>query len=418
VRILYASERPPYPFFLGGAVRCAHMLLHGMARGLATHCMAVGSADYGVTPWSWPRLEEYAVLGIRGKAPSPLAPAQRPTAGAGAPAGCEGEMWCIPNPPLAPLAGEGNDALDCGYPVRVLPDFPARLAACIDDYRPDLVWAQLEGAREILAIARAKGVKGLYFVHDAEFDAAELRAIVDLGCALVASSHFLAGKAYAATGLRPRVVHPPMELFFDTRGDTEGYVTLINAHKVKGLDTFLEVARRLPQVKFLLQESWKLKDDALAALQTRLAELPNVSFRHRVSDMREVYRASRLLLAPSVWEEGFGMVAVEAQSCGIPVIASARGGLPESVGDGGLLIKDYRHVDAWVAAVKSVLDSPARYADLSGRALAHARSADFSPPELARRFLAACEAPAPGVGKVDRGMRTIRRLTVRCCRKD
>jgi glycosyltransferase involved in cell wall biosynthesis len=44
------------------------------------------------------------------------------------------------------------------------------------------------------------------------------------------------------------------------------------------------------------------------------------------------------------------MVAVEAQSCGIPIIASARGGLPEAVGDGGLLIEDYRNVEAWVAA--------------------------------------------------------------------
>ncbi len=288
-------------------------------------------------------------------------------------------------------------------------DFFSTLCQVIDAYKPDLVWAQLEGALEVLQIARSKGVKGLYFVHDAEFDPVELRAVVDLGCTLVASSHFLASKALAATGQRAYVVHPPMNLFFDTRGDPEGFVTLINAHKVKGLDTFLEVARRLPKVRFLLQESWKLKDDALAALQDRLAGLPNVSFRHRVSDMREVYRQTGLLLAPSVWEEGFGMVAVEAQSCGIPVIASARGGLPESVGDGGLLIQDYRNVDAWVAAVQSVLESPDLYAALSAKALAHSRSPDFSPPELARRFLAACQAAAPGSGGLARGLRAMRR---------
>jgi glycosyltransferase involved in cell wall biosynthesis len=267
----------------------------------------------------------------------------------------------------------------------------------------------LEGALEILRIARRKGVKGLYFVHDAEFDTAELRTVVDLGCTLVASSHFLAGKALAATGQRAHVVYPPMNLFFDTQGDAKGFVTLINAHKVKGLDTFLEVARRLPQVRFLLQESWKLNDEALAVLRGRLADLPNVTFQHRVSDMRQVYRQTRLLLAPSIWEEGFGMVSVEAQSCGIPVIASVRGGLPESVSDGGLLIKDYRNVDAWVAALRSVLESPDRYAGLSAKALAHARSADFSPPELARRFLAACQAPTPGTGGLARGLRAMRR---------
>lgn len=384
MRILYASERPPYPFFLGGAVRCAHMLLHGLAQDLATPCLAIGSSDYSVTPWSYPAPEDYEALEIRGTCPSPLAP--------------------------LPLAGEGNDVLDCGYPVQVLPDFFNTVGTVIDTYQPDLVWAQMEGARQILEIARGKGVKGLYFVHDAEFDPSELRAVVDLGCTLVASSHFLAGKALAATGQRAHVVHPPMNLFFDTQGDAQGFVTLINAHKVKGLDTFLEVARRLPQVRFLLQESWKLNDDALAVLQGRLTELPNVRFQHRVSDMRQVYRQTRLLLAPSIWEEGFGMVAIEAQSCGIPVIASTRGGLPESVGDGGLLIKDYRNVQAWVEAVEKMLEDQRQYEELSEKALWHARSPQFSPPELAKSFLAACAAPHAGTGLLASGYRRFRRF--------
>lgn len=383
MRILYASERPPYPFFLGGAVRCAHQLLLELSRGLGQTCMAVGGADYAVTPWTYPAPEEYESLGIREKSPSPLAP--------------------------LPLAGEGYSTLDCGYPVGVLPDFPSSLQDLIDEFRPELVWAQLEGALEVLEIARRKGVKGLYFVHDAEFAPKELRAIVDLGCTLVASSHFLAGKALAATGQRPHVVHPPMNLFFDTKGDPQGFVTLINAHKVKGLETFLEVAQHLPHVDFLLQESWRLKDDTLTALHERLTALPNVRFQERVSDMRQVYRQTRLLLVPSIWEEGFGMVAVEAQSCGIPVIASVRGGLPESVGKGGLMIKDYHNPEAWVSAVQSVLDNPSRYAELSDRALAHARSPAFSTPELTRRFLAACEAPSPATGALGRSLRAIRR---------
>lgn len=381
MRILYASARPPYPFFLGGAVRCAHQLLFELAQGLGQTCMAVGGADYQVTPWAYPTPEAQAVLGVRQRASGDLAATAHPV-------------------------------LDCGYEVRLLADFLPALPQFIDTFRPDLVWAQLEGARESLAIARDKGVKGLYFVHDAEFDAAELRAVVDLGCTLVASSRFLAGKAYAATGQRAHVVHPPMHLFFDTRGDPHGHVTLINAHPVKGLDTFLELARRLPEVRFLLQESWRLKDDALAALHVRLAQLPNVTFRQRVSDMRQVYRDTRVLLVPSVWEEGFGMVAVEAQSCGIPVIASARGGLPEAVGDGGVLIHDYRNVDAWVAALQSLLADPAHYAACAARALAHARRAEFDPPALARRFLAACQAPSPGVGALARAWRGLRRRSV------
>jgi len=165
------------------------------------------------------------------------------------------------------------------------------------------------------------------------------------------------------------------------------------------------VAARLAAQRFLLLESWKLNEAAMAELSHTLRELPNVTLMQRVADMRPVYAQTKLLLAPSVWEEGFGMVAVEAQSCGIPVIASARGGLPEAVGDGGVLIDDYLDPAAWVRAVAGVLADRNRYATLAERALRHARSEQFTVEESARRLLAACSAPVPRGGLATRGMR-------------
>jgi len=349
MRILYASERPPYPFFLGGAARAAHMLLIHMAAMPNLGCAAVGSRHYAISPWRFPDANDHATLGIRSVDPT-------------------------------------HNTLDCGYPVRLLPDFYRSLAAEIERTRPDLVWAQLEGALPVLQTASRLGVRGLCFVHDAEFNPAEMRQIAALDCHLVASSGFLADKVYRATGRRAEVVYPPAELHFDTPGDPEGRVTMINPHPVKGFETFVGIARRLPAVNFLLQESWKLDPATLDRLQQRLAGLPNVRFAHRVSDMRSVYRQTRLLIAPSRCEEGFGMVALEAQSCGIPVIASRRGGLPEAVGDGGLLIDDYLNVDAWVEAIDSVLGNPERYRVFAGQARRHAASGTFAPDALARRL--------------------------------
>ncbi len=53
-----------------------------------------------------------------------------------------------------------------------------------------------------------------------------------------------------------------------------------------------------------------------------------------------VYSAADLFVCPSVWEEAFGIVNVEAMSAGLPVVASAVGGIPEIVLDGhsGLLV--------------------------------------------------------------------------------
>ncbi len=361
MRILYASERPPYPFFLGGAARAAHMLLVRIAATPGAECMAVGARDYAVSGWRYPDASEFATLDVR-------------------------------------AVDEANASLDCGYPVRLLGDFYQTLAVEIERFHPDLVWAQLEGALPVLQTADRLGVRGLCFIHDAEFDPVEMRRIAALDCHLVASSGFLSGKVYRATGRRAQVVYPPAELYFDTPGDPHGRVTMINPHSVKGLDTFIEIARRLPAIDFLLQESWKLDDAALSTLHGRLAGLPNVRFAHRVSDMRSVYRQTRLLIAPSRWEEGFGMVALEAQSCGIPVIASRRGGLPEAVGDGGLLIDDYLNVDAWVAAIETILHEPELYRTFAERARRHAASNTFAPDALARRLyeIAHGEPERPG----------------------
>jgi len=380
LQIVFASHRPPYPFFLGGAARCAHRLLLALAQDLGAECSAVGSAAYSVTPWALPPAADHAALGVRGVSGA-AAPGERP--------------------------GPGT-VLDCGYPVQVLADFPREFAQLLRERRPDVVWSQLEGAREVLGLARDEGVQGLLYVHDAEDDPRELRATADLGCHVVCSSAFLARKVEQAIGRPAHVIYPASDWCFGTVGDPDGFVTMVNPHAVKGLDTFLEIARRLPHQRFLLQESWKLGDAALAALRERLAPLPNVTFQHRVPDMRPVYARTRLLLVPSVWEEGFGMVAVEAQSCGIPVVASARGGLPESVGNGGLLIDDYRNAEAWVAAIESLLADDAAYRQWSARALAHARSDAFVPQQLARRFLEVCSSPPPRTGAYARGLRALK----------
>jgi glycosyltransferase involved in cell wall biosynthesis len=78
-------------------------------------------------------------------------------------------------------------------------------------------------------------------------------------------------------------------------------------------------------------------------------------------------------------EESWGRVASEAQVSGIPVIASATGGLPEAVGPGGILIEPGAPLAQWVRALRSLWDEPAFYAQLSGRARAHAERPEGDP---------------------------------------
>ena len=82
------------------------------------------------------------------------------------------------------------------------------------------------------------------------------------------------------------------------------------------------------------------------------------------------YRAADLVAVPS-YSESFGLVAIEAQACGTPVVAAAVGGLPFAVGDTGLLIQGHETSD-WSAGLESLLDDPDRRMLLSRKAVQHA----------------------------------------------
>ncbi len=83
------------------------------------------------------------------------------------------------------------------------------------------------------------------------------------------------------------------------------------------------------------------------------------------------YRAADLVLVPS-HSESFGLVAVEAEACGTPVVAARVGGLPMALGDTGVLV-DGHDVGTWTDAVDPLLVDPARRAALGRRAAEYAR---------------------------------------------
>ncbi|MGU3291900.1 D-inositol-3-phosphate glycosyltransferase [Williamsia sp. M5A3_1d] len=86
-----------------------------------------------------------------------------------------------------------------------------------------------------------------------------------------------------------------------------------------------------------------------------------------------VYRASDLVAVPS-YSESFGLVAIEAQASGVPVVAADVGGLGVAVDDGvtGLLVGGHR-IDDWTAAIDGLLAQPRRLAEMGAAAVAHAQ---------------------------------------------
>jgi D-inositol-3-phosphate glycosyltransferase len=106
--------------------------------------------------------------------------------------------------------------------------------------------------------------------------------------------------------------------------------------------------------------------------------------------LAQVYRAADVVAVPS-HNESFGLVALEAQACGTPVVATDVGGLRVAVSDGvsGLLVPGHSPV-VWADALAR-LDSPGLRAVLGKGAVAHARafSWDRTTDELVGAYMRA-----------------------------
>ncbi len=89
--------------------------------------------------------------------------------------------------------------------------------------------------------------------------------------------------------------------------------------------------------------------------------------------LAQVYRSADVVAVPS-HNESFGLVALEAQACGTPVVAAAVGGLPVAVADGvsGLLVNSRTAAD-WADALSAVALRPPLRDRLATAAVTHAR---------------------------------------------
>lgn len=156
----------------------------------------------------------------------------------------------------------------------------------------------------------------------------------------VTNSQHVAGRIRRYYNRDATVVYPPVETDFFTPATTatEGgrYALVVSALvPYKRIDIAIDGAR-------LAGIPLKIVGDGPERARLQRAAGPNATFLGRRSDddIRELYRHAAVTLLPG--EEDFGIVPVEAQACGRPVVALARGGATETVIDGktGVLVDD------------------------------------------------------------------------------
>lgn len=144
------------------------------------------------------------------------------------------------------------------------------------------------------------------------------------------------------------------------------------------LDAVGKVAQCFPDVQLLKVGAARFgaeRQRLLAYVRERGLQ-PHVRFYDRVSDQELAlfYNLATVFAFPSLYE-GFGLPALEAMACGLPVVASNVSSVPEVVGDAGIQVDPYR-VDDLAEALLAALGDGGLRARLRQRGLA--RAAEFT----------------------------------------
>lgn len=218
---------------------------------------------------------------------------------------------------------------------------------------------------------------------------------------VTAVSQFLRDETFRAFGcdsceilvipnfINPAEYHPAEP--HDARGRfaPAGHRVLVHVSNFRPVKRLLDVVRIFGGVRQAMPATLMLVGDGpdYQAARREAAHLGvehDVRFFGRVDDVADILRGADLLLLPSE-TESFGLAALEAMACGVPVIASNVGGLPEVVteGESGFLLP-VGDVAGMTERAIGVLGDPARLALLRRQAVA--RAGEFTVDRVVPRY--------------------------------
>ena len=300
-----------------------------------------------------------------------------------------------------------------GVEARVVtshPNLRAYFSAQISGFAPDVVLTSTDDPAQLLleaslranvsTIYLARATLALPFGPDCAFPSEAKTSILRQTGAVVAVSHYVAEYIRKWSGIP--AVHVPISLLdpppYPDLGRFENeFVTLVNPCAVKGISIFLNLADRMPGVRFLAVPTWGTNQADRAALARR----PNITVLDPVDNVDEILRRTRVLLVPSLWAEARSRIVVEAMLRGVPVLAANIGGIREAkLGVDYLLpvrpIEKYQprldeqmvpvadvppqDIGPWQAALDGLLSDRVHYQELSraSRQAATAYAADLN----------------------------------------
>jgi glycosyltransferase involved in cell wall biosynthesis len=216
----------------------------------------------------------------------------------------------------------------------------------LHNFRPDIMLCYGGHPGDVARYHRARrqGVRIVFALHNEGYlTGSDFFQPID---AILTPSVYLSGVYRAALGIESTPLPVPIELEDVVAPERDPiFTTMINPSPEKGLMLVArlaeEMSRQRPDLAMLFIESrgsaGRLVQAGLAA-GFDLRRRENLMFSPPLSQPKEIYAATRVLLAPSLWNEPAGRVAAEALLNGIPPLVSNRGGLPEICNGAGFAL--------------------------------------------------------------------------------
>jgi glycosyltransferase involved in cell wall biosynthesis len=281
------------------------------------------------------------------------------------------EVWVVAVRDTVP-DGEAYGDHECGYPAvrsKSLVE-TARIAA--EQFRPDVFVASHAGDWMADLGPVVGDVPLVVYEHEVSKSLEQAPEALRAHAAFVANSEVTAAYLLRRHAVASTVVRPLFGIdqyaSIKRHGDKVLFVSL---QPRKGADVAIRIARARPSAQFVFVESWTRNIEATMQLREQVAEIANVTLLANQSGLAAVLPHVKLLLMPSRGQESWGRTATEAQLCGIPVLGSSRGNLTRTIGPGGVTLDPNEPIERWLEAFDAIMDDPARYRDLSHKALEH-----------------------------------------------
>ena len=238
----------------------------------------------------------------------------------------------------------------------------------IQELDPDIVHATLVGCWPALEAAKQKGIPTVLSTHALELSTRRYlrsaRARVDRIHVVSQFTRDLTLDVMDIPEDQTRIIHPSITVPDEIADPTPNgpVFTLARLVERKNVENLIKGWKLLPQS---LQEKHGLfiggDGEQRTDLESMADDDPTITMMGRISEERKdqmLSEASVFALTPlrdGFDVEGFGIVYIEAQSHGTPVIGSSTGGVPEAVGDAGLLVDHPTDPEATADTLQTML---------------------------------------------------------------